>query len=121
MASSGGSGSAAITRVEHELWNIFTYYTLHSDPTQPEHLKVAHFIRFVKDCQIVSKHLIEADIQIMMTREVRNKRLARGDDGSAGYITFYDFVSLLNMLAPKVSPLSFPLSPPRLILPTGLS
>jgi hypothetical protein len=61
---------SSITKVEHELWNIFTYYTLHSDPTQPEHLKVAHFIRFVKDCQIVSKSLIEADIQIMMTREV---------------------------------------------------
>jgi hypothetical protein len=61
---------SSITRVEHELWNIFTYYTLHSDPTQPEHLKVAHFIRFVKDCQIVSRSLIEADIQIMMTREV---------------------------------------------------
>jgi hypothetical protein len=72
MASGTGTGpvTTAITRVEHELWNIFTYYTLHSDPTQPEHLKVAHFIRFVKDCQIVSKHLIEADIQIMMTREV---------------------------------------------------
>lgn len=63
-------------------------------------------MRFAKDCQIVSKHLIEADIQILMTREVRNKRIAGGDDGSAGYITFYDFVSLINMLAPKVLILS---------------
>mmetsp|Transcript_9547 Transcript_9547/g.14364 ORF Transcript_9547/g.14364 Transcript_9547/m.14364 type:complete len:421 (-) Transcript_9547:162-1424(-) len=93
-----------ISKVEHELWNIFTYYTLHSDPTQPEHLKVAHFLRFAKDCQIVSRHLMAADIQIMMTREVRNKRSTGGSDGSAGYVTFYDFISLINMLAPKVYP-----------------
>ena len=32
--------SMPISPVELELWRIFTYYTLHSDPTQPEHLRV---------------------------------------------------------------------------------
>lgn len=26
--------------VEQELWNIFTYYTLHGDPLDPEHMRV---------------------------------------------------------------------------------
>jgi hypothetical protein len=26
--------------VELELWKIFTYYTLHADPTSPENFKV---------------------------------------------------------------------------------
>ncbi len=59
-----------ISEVEHELWKIFTYYTLHSDPTQPEHLKVANFIRFAKDSQIMCRHLTQADLQIELTKEV---------------------------------------------------
>ena len=27
--------------VEQELWNIFTYYTLHGNPLDPEHMRVS--------------------------------------------------------------------------------
>lgn len=27
--------------VEQKLWNIFTYYTLHGNPLDPEHMRVS--------------------------------------------------------------------------------
>ncbi len=29
-----------MSAVEQELWNIFTFYTLHGNPLDPEHLRV---------------------------------------------------------------------------------
>lgn len=93
---------AEISKVEEELWNIFTYYTLHSDPTQPEQLKMAKFMAFAKDCQILSPTLTQAQINIVLTREARNKRVKSYNDAAAGYITFYDFINLLPLFAKLV-------------------
>lgn len=43
-----------VQSVEEELWLIFTHYALHFDPTLPEQWKSATFVKFAKDCQIVS-------------------------------------------------------------------
>ena len=40
--------------MEEELWRIYTYYSLHFDPMQPELWRSATFIRFAKDCQIIA-------------------------------------------------------------------
>lgn len=56
--------------VEQELWRIFTFYSLHSDPTLPEQLKVPSFIRFAKDCQILSSKLKGAIIELEIARVV---------------------------------------------------
>lgn len=95
---------SAISKVEEELWNIFTYYTLHSDPTQPEQLKLSKFVTFAKDCQILSPTLTQAQINIVLTREARNKRVATYNESAAGYITFYDFINLLPLFAKLVYP-----------------
>ena len=95
--------STGISIVEGELWNIFTYYTLHSDPTQPEQFKVAKFMAFAKDCQIMSPSLTQAQINLVLTREARNKRVKSYNEASAGYITFYDFINLLPLFANLVS------------------
>jgi hypothetical protein len=29
-----------MSSVEQELWNIFSYYSLHGDPLDPEHIRV---------------------------------------------------------------------------------
>ena len=39
--------------VEHELWQIFTYYTLRGDALDPEHLKTSQFLQLLRDCLIV--------------------------------------------------------------------
>lgn len=98
-----------ISKVEEELWNIFTYYTLHSDPTQPEQLKLSKFVTFAKDCQILSPTLTQAQINIVLTREARNKRVASYNESAAGYITFYDFINLLPLFAKLVRPIFDPL------------
>ena len=84
-----------ISNVEKELWDIFTYYTLHADPTQPEQLKVSKFMAFAKDSQILSPTLTQAQINLVLTREARNKRKKAFVENSASYINFYDFLNLL--------------------------
>ena len=39
--------------VESELWNIFTFYTLHGNPLDPEHMTSQQFVKMAKDCSIV--------------------------------------------------------------------
>ena len=39
--------------VEHELWQIFTFYTLRGDALDPEHLKTSQFLQLLRDCLIV--------------------------------------------------------------------
>lgn len=56
--------------VEQELWRIFTFYSLHGDPNQPEIMRPANFLRFAKDCQITSKKLTPTQIELEITRLV---------------------------------------------------
>lgn len=56
--------------IEAELWRIFSFYSLHSDPTLPEQLKVPSFIRFCKDSQIISNKLRGAQIELEIARVV---------------------------------------------------
>ena len=56
--------------IEEELWRIFTFYALHSDPTQPEVLKPANFIKFCKDCQITSKKFTTSSVELEIARLV---------------------------------------------------
>ena len=62
--------------IEEELWRIFTYYALHADPSQPEAWRVASFIKFSKDCQIIvnrsksSSKLTATSIELEITKMV---------------------------------------------------
>lgn len=87
--------------VELELWRIFTYYTLHADPTSPESFKIAHFIRFAKDCQIISNKFSKAILTLELAKVVRNRK-EFGDEAHGETIYFRDFVRLLEYLAPMV-------------------
>ncbi len=37
-------------KVVTELWNIYTYYSLHGDPLDPEHLRSSQLIKMFSDC-----------------------------------------------------------------------
>jgi len=64
--------------VEQELWNIFTFYTLHANPLGPEHLKPSQFVKFAKDCQMISltqgEGLTSADLNVVFAKEVVRKK-----------------------------------------------
>lgn len=38
--------------VEAELWNIFTYYTLHGNALDPEHLALTQMVQLARDVQV---------------------------------------------------------------------
>ncbi|CAN0146605.1 unnamed protein product, partial [Discosporangium mesarthrocarpum] len=38
--------------VEQELWNIFTFYTLHGNPLDLANLSITNLLRLARDCQI---------------------------------------------------------------------
>lgn len=57
--------------IEEELWRIFTFYALHSDPTLPEILRPPNFVKFCKDCQIISKKFTPSAVELEMARQVK--------------------------------------------------
>ena len=50
MASEEKSGRA--DAVEMELWNVFTYYAIIGEPTDPEHLRKSQFLKLCRDALI---------------------------------------------------------------------
>jgi hypothetical protein len=70
--------------VVEELWRIYTFYTLHGDPLDPEHLRSTQLIKMLsKDCGLVTRgagELLEADIFNAYQAEVtRSDKIAPGD------------------------------------------
>lgn len=70
-------------QVVEELWNIFTYYSLHGDPLDPEHLRPTQLIKMLsRDCGLCTREteLLEADIHNCYQAEVtRTDKIAPGD------------------------------------------
>jgi hypothetical protein len=116
--------------IVEELWRIFTFYSLHTDPAQPETLKVANFLKIMKDTQIISKKLTAATIELETTRVARERRNSTGIESKAGNnqvghivyntstsLSFNDFIHLLDILSSKVYPnLSQEVSTRRMLL-----
>lgn len=94
-------GQMLYNSIEQELWRIFTFYALHADASQPEALRPAIFLRFTKDCQIVSRRLPPMTVELEVTRLLRSKDVA---DTANATINFSDFLQLLDILAIKIYP-----------------
>jgi hypothetical protein len=94
---------SSASTIEGELWRIFSFYSLHSDPTLPEQLKVPSFIRFCKDAQIISNKLKGAQIELEIARVARSRRAQTGVDYNPSYsLSFLEFLNLLELLSQKV-------------------
>ena len=96
--------------IEEELWNIFTNYSLHADPGTLDLLRPATFLRFVKDCQISSKHLSLTEVELEIAKLKGIPKL-KADEFSIsncaekdGNISFQVFLLLLEHLSTKVYP-----------------
>jgi len=154
VASTAAPALGAMASVEQEIWNIFTFYTLHGNPLDPEHIRVSslrhetrvlgyaplstggqqndarsfsqplavcvfhyyfgvqctQFVKLARDCQLVGSTLseadpplLEADIQVAYTAEV--KRHDRGA-GSLQKMNYNDFLTAMMKIAIKVYPRS---------------
>lgn len=84
-----------------ELWRIFTFYTLHSDSTNLETMKISLFVKFCKDVQIVNKRFTGTQIELELAKILRQ---LRGHEVRVGatFITFPEFMAVLESMAPKV-------------------
>eukprot|EP00753_Platysulcus_tardus_P010386 PLAT2620.1.p1 GENE.PLAT2620.1~~PLAT2620.1.p1 ORF type:complete len:440 (+),score=160.43 PLAT2620.1:24-1322(+) len=111
---------AAATSVSEELWNIFTFYTLHGDPLDPEHMKPSQFLRLCKECRIMDgDRVIQATVHMVYTAEAgrltapaaatgaraRKKRTARGAPGRR--MNFNEFLNAIM----KLSKVLYPMAP----------
>lgn len=69
------------TTIDAELFNIFTYYSLHGDPLDPEHIRASQLLRLARDTLICGGRdgLLEADIAVAFQAEVtRIEKVAPG-------------------------------------------
>lgn len=116
--------------VESELWHIFTFYSLHGNPLDPEHIRCTQFVKLARDCQMVGSTLseadpplLEADIQVAYTAEVKRADRSTaptssgggafgsgGSGGSGGValqkMNYNDFLTALMKISIKVYPRS---------------
>ena len=65
--------------VEQELWNIFTFYTLHGNPMYPDLLKASQFVKLSRECNIIkskggSTGVTQADVNVVYIIEVKETR-----------------------------------------------
>ena len=94
-----------------ELWRIFTFYGLHTDATQPEVMRVASFVRFARDTQMLSPRLTSTMVELEIVRLAREKRIEQyggkeiSGEGNTIALSFSDFLALLEVMAPKIYPM----------------
>lgn len=92
--------------VEQELWNIFTFYTLHGNPMYPDLLKASQFVKLSRECNIIKTKGIggvtQADVNVVYIIEV--KRRDRGFGRNQAQMTYNDFLNALMRLSSKVYP-----------------
>ena len=105
--------------VEAELWNIFTYYTLHGNALDPEHLALTQLVQLSRDTQMLDGALVrtklkKADIELVFISEVkrRNGGAAGGSPTSNSVgalnviekLTYNEFLTALMKLSQKLYP-----------------
>jgi|Transcript_1673 hypothetical protein len=97
--------------IENELWNIYTFYTLHGNPLCPEFLKNQQFMKLAKDCQMIKKKqgvgLTSADLSVVFASETQRKKAENktmAKRANPNLMTYSEFLNVLMVLAPKVYP-----------------
>eukprot|EP01031_Cornospumella_fuschlensis_P042197 gene42197-51532_t len=88
--------------VEQELWRIFTFYALHADASQPDQMRPAIFLRFSKDCQIISKRLPPTAVELEVTRLLRSKSDIQDTPNAPLLVSYADFLQLLEIMSVKI-------------------
>eukprot|EP01035_Chromulina_nebulosa_P038781 gene38781-52383_t len=90
--------------VVEELWRIFSFYALHADSNQPEVWRTAVFLRFAKECQIMSKSLPSSAVELEIGKYAKTKSKGGNEFNAAIVLSFSDFLKLLEIFAVKVYP-----------------
>jgi hypothetical protein len=77
-----------IKRVERELWQVFTYYTLASDPLNPSLMKISSFLAMLKDCGLMKPGcLMKAEVDLAVAVQLKQSRSSLSGTGTAASLT----------------------------------
>lgn len=96
--------------VREELWNIFTFYTIHGNPRDPSRMNASQFLKLLRDSQLfdesmVDKPLTKATFHLIYTAELKNiKRKPDGSETLTGRVSFSEFLSCLVKIALQCYP-----------------
>ena len=72
--------------IQEELWNVFTYYSLHGNPRDPSRINATQFYNFCRDCMVFDSSMTEnaitqAQAQLTFAAQVRNLKEASKNIG----------------------------------------
>ena len=106
--------SSTSSNLEIELWNIFTYYTLHGCPRDPSRLQLSHFVKLCSDSQLMDATMVsipiqQADIYLILTSELKNKSLSKisatnVDSDFNNKLNYEEFINCLIRIAIRCYP-----------------
>ena len=86
--SESGKPQRRIKHVERALWNLFTDYTISSDPLHPGLMKIATFISVLKDCRLLGLDRIKrGDMDLAVAAQLKRSRDIGGSAASTFKVT----------------------------------
>jgi len=98
--------------IQEELWNIFTYYSLHGNPRDPSRINATQFYNFCRDAMLfdpsmTDSAMTQAQVQLTFTAQCRYLK-SQGNGSSlaqTGRLTYDEFLTCLLALAQKCYPM----------------
>jgi hypothetical protein len=102
---SGASGPADLSGsdVENELWNIFSYYCVHGDTKEVQHLRRHHWLQMMRDIGLLGPTIGNSTPSALF--RVIYQAETRGQAGSSGKMNYNEFLdALMNVAARACHP-----------------
>eukprot|EP00946_MAST-07B_sp_MAST-7B-sp1_P004480 g4480.t1 len=97
-STSPKSSSLSSSDVESELWNIFSYYCVHGDAKEVQHLRCHHWLQFMRDIGLLGPQLGNST-SCALFRVIYSAE-TRGSVGSSGKMNYNEFLDgLMNVAA----------------------
>jgi hypothetical protein len=97
--------------IEEELWNIFTYYSMHGNPRDPSKMPSMAIVKFCRDIMVsdesmAEKPIIPADVQLLFASEIKKNQMTVSKLHQEGKdkLNYEEFLSFLTQLALRVYP-----------------
>ena len=87
------NAAASDVDIESELWRIFTFYCVHGDAKEVEHLRCHHWLQLMRDVELLGSGTASrtpaASFRVIYSAE------SRGQTGSSGKMNYDEFLNAL--------------------------
>eukprot|EP01041_Mallomonas_annulata_P003317 gene3317-6568_t len=95
-----------MSSAEDELWNIFTYYSLHGNPMDPSRIDAAHYYKLCKDSFMIlkGKNRPTDELKLLCTMEVKKRGQISSINSEGKGLSFEEFISSLIRISQRCYP-----------------